>query len=415
MRIAWTGEAGSLDADGVPGVAHQLRSGLARRGHTIDVFFAVLERDEPDPAGESIPGMNLRPIRTGWNWGHWYARTPLLRFLSISVVRGIQTPRIARAVMRAHRRAPYDVIFQMSQIEHAFPRERSRRPALVIHPCTLAGLEARWHLRERRLALQAEPIARFAIFQAVLSARSWLQPRCARAADLIVAPSIRFGRLASETLGLDPGRVVTLRHPVDVARFRPGAERRPPPWRALFIGTLSTRKGLELIVDLSRRLDDLAGELTITVVGAPRWWSDYSHLLAGANERLVSQAGYVSPDEIVTLLQDADLLIVPSRFEPGSIVTGEALACGVPVVASNAVGPSEILDDGCGRIFADGDAAALEAATRELLASLASDGGALRAASRTRAVEQLSTDVVADQLDAILRAAVGAADRGVTA
>ena len=84
-----------------------------------------------------------------------------------------------------------------------------------------------------------------------------------------------------------------------------------------------------------------------------------------------------------------------------------------PVIASDAVGPSEILDDTCGRVFADGDAASLEEATRDLLATLAADRGAFRAAARARALEHLATDTVVDQLEALLAEAIeGQACRG---
>jgi glycosyltransferase involved in cell wall biosynthesis len=414
MRIAWTGEPGSAGAGGVPGIAHQLLTTLASRGHTVDVFFPLIDRTPPPPSGETVAGLQLHPIKTGWNWKRWYARPPFRLFLSVSAVRSVQTFIVVKSVMRAHRRRPFDVIFQMSQIEHAFPRRSSRRPPLVLHPCTLARQEAAWHWRERRLALSGESRLRFAAIQAVLTARSWLQPRSAQAADLVVGPSSRFGQLAAETLRLDPAEVRTLRHPVDITRFKPSSEMsRRQPYLLLFVGYVSARKGIDLIVDLSHRLDDLAGDVLITVVGGPRLWSDYSHLLDQANPRLLQQAGPKWPAEVLPIMQQADAVIVPSRFEPGSIVTGEALACGVPVIASDAVGPSEILDDTCGRVFADGDAASLEEATRDLLATLAADRGAFRAAARARALEHLATDTVVDQLEALLAEAIeGQACRG---
>jgi glycogen(starch) synthase len=114
-------------------------------------------------------------------------------------------------------------------------------------------------------------------------------------------------------------------------------------------------------------------------------------------------------------MQRADALIVPSRFEPGSIVTGEALACGLPVIVSDKVGPSEIIDATCGRVFADGSAASLETATRDLLATLSRDRDAFRVAARARAVEHLSTDAVVDRLETLLADVVARGPRGVGA
>jgi glycosyltransferase involved in cell wall biosynthesis len=209
--------------------------------------------------------------------------------------------------------------------------------------------------------------------------------------------------LAAEALGVDPSRTAVLRHPVDTSRFRPADELRAGRCRELlFVGRLATRKGIELLLDLSHRLDDLAGQFCLTIAGEGREWSDYSPLLGRANARVTTAVGHLSPEAIVETMQHATALIVPSRFEPGSIAAGEALACGLPVIASDQVGPSEILDSTCGRVFRDGDAGSLEAATRSLLADLSTEEEAVRASARARALEHLSTDVVVHRLEELL-------------
>jgi glycosyltransferase involved in cell wall biosynthesis len=403
MRIAWTGELGREGSEGVSGIANQLVSTLLQRGHEIDAFFPVIGRVPSDWAGEPMPGLRVHAVDTGWRWDHWYAQTPLRMFISTSAVQGVQVFATATSVMRAHRHRKYDVIFQMSQLEHAFPGNTTRRPPLVIHPCTIARSEATWHLAERDLALSCESRARFAVVQGALRARSWLQPSSARRADLLIGPSHRFGVLAAEALGLDRSKIAMLRHPVDIARFRPAELVRANRRRELlFVGSLATRKGLELIIDLSHRLDDLADQVCLTIAGEGRLWSDYTPLLGRANTRVATAVGHLSPEAVVKRMQQAAALIVPSRFEPGSITAGEALACGLPVIASDQVGPSEILDSTCGRVFRDGDAGSLEAATRSLLADLSTEEEAVRASARARAVEHLSTEVVVDHLQVLL-------------
>jgi glycosyltransferase involved in cell wall biosynthesis len=340
-----------------------------------------------------------------------------MTFLSTSAVQAFHVSATARSVMSAHRHRRYDVIFQMSQLEHAFSEDGTMRPPLVIHPCTLARYEATWHLAERELALDSQSLARFALVQSALRTRSWLQPYPARRADLLIGPSDRFKHLAAQALGVDPCRMAVLRHPVDTSRFRPAEDNRGERCRELlFVGRLATRKGLELIIDLSHRLDDLAGRVRLTIAGEGREWSDYSSLLGRANARVVLVVGHLSPEAVIERMQQATALIVPSRFEPGSIAAGEALASGLPVIASDQVGPSEILDATCGRVFCDGDTASLEAATRSLLADLSTAEDAVRASARARALDHLSTDVVVDQLEKLLKrvTATRAADPHVT-
>ena len=50
-------------------------------------------------------------------------------------------------------------------------------------------------------------------------------------------------------------------------------------------------------------------------------------------------------DDVAAFLSDADVFVLPSRIEPFGIVVLEAMACGVPIVATRVSGPLEILDD----------------------------------------------------------------------
>ena len=53
------------------------------------------------------------------------------------------------------------------------------------------------------------------------------------------------------------------------------------------------------------------------------------------------------------------MFVFPSYFEGFGLVVGEAMACGLPVVASDASAASDIVDGSCGRVFPAGDLDAL--------------------------------------------------------
>jgi glycosyltransferase involved in cell wall biosynthesis len=174
------------------------------------------------------------------------------------------------------------------------------------------------------------------------------------------------------------------------------------PRTLLFISRMSARKGLEEIIELSHRLADLSGSVRLLLVGGPTLWSDYTGHLQDLNRNVAEYLGGVPSEEMPALMQSAAMLIVPSRYEPGSIVTGEALACGLPVVLSNEVGPSEVVRGPHVRVYPAGDADGLEAAVRSLLAAVESDGPALRAAARANAETQFAPSAVMAELIAMI-------------
>jgi phosphatidylinositol alpha-mannosyltransferase len=113
--------------------------------------------------------------------------------------------------------------------------------------------------------------------------------------------------------------------------------------RVLFIGRDEPRKGLSVLREAHRRLD---AELV-----------------------LVGPAGYVSDEELRRELARADVLAAPSLGgESFGLVIVEAMAAGVPVVASDIPGYREVLPAGAGVLVPPGDPQALADALRDMLA-----------------------------------------------
>jgi phosphatidylinositol alpha-mannosyltransferase len=127
--------------------------------------------------------------------------------------------------------------------------------------------------------------------------------------------------------------------------------------RILFVGRDEPRKGLPVLLDAFARLGSDA-ELVLVGPGPP----------AGRSAR-VQALGRVSDEELRRELARADVLVAPSLGgESFGIVLLEAMAAGLPVVASDIDGYRAVLPGSAGRLVPPGDADALAAALHELLA-----------------------------------------------
>jgi len=124
------------------------------------------------------------------------------------------------------------------------------------------------------------------------------------------------------------------------------------------VGTVEPRKNMSTLVEAIRILRDrrqLRHQLLIA--GMPGWKNSgiYSHVeRCGLTEREVKFLGFV-PDEVLPFLYSgAALFVFPSLYEGFGLPLAEAMACAVPVVASNSSSIPEVV----------GDAAILVAAAR---------------------------------------------------
>ena len=207
--------------------------------------------------------------------------------------------------------------------------------------------------------------------------------RIAAGADRIVASNLVERADLVWHVGADPGRVRVIPCGVDVELFRPrpqAAARARLGLDAehvlLFVGRLTPIKGLETLLRALAvlRSDGLAAaRLTLLVVGGTKGDStDGAHLHRLAQDlglcAWVDFRGPQPQEALPDYYAAADLCLMPSRYESFGMVALEAMASGVPVIASRAGGLAVTVQDGAtGRLVPEGDVAALARAVAELL------------------------------------------------
>lgn len=168
-----------------------------------------------------------------------------------------------------------------------------------------------------------------------------------RRADRVVAVSGPLGALAQQ-LGTAADRLEVIPNGVDTVRFRP--EPRDKARAALgltfmeplilMVGHLVPLKGFHRVIEAFRNLADDFPDARLAIVGGPATGSGrYPEQLAEMVTQLhleerVLLAGSQTPDQVAMWLNASNVLVLDSDREGCPNVVCEALACGLPVVAT---------------------------------------------------------------------------------
>lgn len=191
----------------------------------------------------------------------------------------------------------------------------------------------------------------------------------------------------------DLERVVVAEPGVDPAPLAPGSVAGSA---LLTVGAVTPAKGYDVLAAALGRLDDLAW--TCHGVGSTAIEPEFA---AGLGDT-VRLTGPLDRADLDATYAAADLLVLASRAETYGMVVTEALARGLPVVASDVGGVREALGDG-GVLLPPGDTDALAAALRRWLTD-ERHRSSLRAAARRRRTTLTGWDHTVGLVDAALEA-----------
>ncbi len=195
----------------------------------------------------------------------------------------------------------------------------------------------------------------------------WYMRRMFNAADYALAPS---RRMQQALLARGVREVGLWRRGVDADFFHPRhrsdamrcrlSDGHPDDTILLYVGRLSSEKQIGLI---RPALESVPGT-RLAIVGDGPARDQLQAAFAGAPTVFI---GYLSGADLSAAYASADVFVFPSAMETFGLVLIEAMAAGLPVVASRLSGIPELVTDGkSGLLAPPGDVAALAAAIRRL-------------------------------------------------
>jgi L-malate glycosyltransferase len=353
-------------------VAAEIARSLARRGRRVHVF-------SDDPPGR------LAARRDGVTFHRVEAPAyPQLRHDLYTLALASKIIEVARRdgldVVHAHYALPHAVSAQLARrVLAAEPSARAPRVVTTLHgtDTTLVGIDPSFL-----------PLTRFSVLDS----------------DAVTVPSTWLAEATRRNLDVPDVAIDVIPNFVDTARFAPGGA---PAAVVVHVSNFRALKRTDDVVRIFARVRaDRAVRLRLVGDGP-----EHARALTLARELGVAADvdAVGERDDLPSLLADAAAFLLPSENESFGLAALEALACGVPVVASRVGGVPEVVRDGeVGFLHDVGDVAAMAASTARLL-----DDPALRArlgrAARAHAEAHFRVEPAVDRYEAIYARVLDAA------
>jgi glycosyltransferase involved in cell wall biosynthesis len=377
---------------GIPRLATAMARGLARRGHRVTVCTT--------DAGDE---------RTRWRGRR---ETDRARDLDVHVF-----PNVSNAL------AYHWQMFTPVGLSGFVRRTASSFDIAHLHACrNLPGILAARGLRRAGVPYVLSPNGTAPIIERRVLAKRVLDALGARrvldeATRVVAVTDAERRQLLA--LGVTEDRIVIVPNPLDVREFEPPPDRGAFRDRhglgdqalVLFLGKLTPRKGVEVLVRAFARTQTRGARLVI----AGNDMGAGSSVAAAIDETgvaaRVARVGLLRGRERLDAIAAADVVVYPSRDEVFGLVPLEALVAGTPVVVCSDSGCAEVIGrTGGGHLVPYGDAAVLAGAIDSVLGQAALWRVRAAAAGR-RARELFGADEVCGQLEVVYRELAAAPPR----
>jgi len=324
---------GGRDTGGMNVYVRELARELAERGHAVDVFTRRSSAEAPE--SETMPG-GARLVHIDAGPPRPLDKRQLPSYLG-AFERGVAAFAQARGLA-------YEVIHSHYWLSGV----AGERLKLAWGASHVAMFHTLGRAKNQARVTEREPDERLAGERAV-----------ARGAERIVCTSRDEHDTLVRLYGADTARIVVVPCGVNLDLFRPigRSEAREELGFGenerilLFVGRVEPLKGIDILLGAAARLEEETDCFVLVVGGdASARDGELAHLQGLASElgiaERVSFLGAVQHEQLPLYYNAADVCVVPSFYESFGLVALEAMACGIPVVASRVGGLSGTVRDG---------------------------------------------------------------------
>lgn len=161
-------------------------------------------------------------------------------------------------------------------------------------------------------------------------------------AKKILAVSLNCKQELESIYKIDPAKIEVLNNFVNEEIFYPAENKEKTDSKiinVLFAGSLDERKGISKLIDFSNYIENYSGEYKINFTIASNTKAAFGNFEGKKNTKIISGLGI---EQMPDFYRSGDILIFPTNYEGFSMVTMEALACGLCVIGSDFAIPDEI-------------------------------------------------------------------------
>ena len=137
-------------------------------------------------------------------------------------------------------------------------------------------------------------------------------------------------------------KVFQITNAIDVSSLSSDEDRRYEK-QVIFAGRLSHEKGIDLLIEIAEKLPN---EIDLIILGSGKEEKKIQDLVK--TQKNIHFLGYKNKEKTISLIRGSDVLIQPSLNEGISSTIIEAMACKIPVIATNVGGNKELVNDQTG-------------------------------------------------------------------